>query len=321
MNRTAMQLIVAAIEDKLFDQVARIGVLEGIAGVQPRIWSSGSLPNFKTAQAVLGLSPMDPWITGKGSNLYVAMKRTANGLLRDTDAAEEVLQNIFAGMTLRKNPGGELYAVGQYIASKFKAGVDAGDAAPALDFAAKLLVNHTKLIARGATRSMLTEDRHFGQNTVQDGISIGDADMVQQVPSTTMLTGDTDDMIDQLMGSQGGNQIMGWLMKLWESKLQPAKFRLVKFRIDNFEDDYSTLAKMLGAVERQEVKTTGARIGLAMREAQQVAIEAVRNNQMPPNVVDLLQSARLQGEMGYHGLTASRRSATNTMLRILSRLK
>ena len=59
--------IAADVMAKSLDDLARIIVLEGIAGVPYGTWSRGSMPNFRKAAETLGLPLNSGWVKSDGS--------------------------------------------------------------------------------------------------------------------------------------------------------------------------------------------------------------------------------------------------------------
>lgn len=95
-----------------FEVLARVSVLEGVAGVKPGTWSRR--PDGLRL-AVAALSPSARW-AGDDRDVLVAALRDAVSVLSREDG-EDVVQDVLGGVSLNQSYG-ELYAVGVAIAKR-----------------------------------------------------------------------------------------------------------------------------------------------------------------------------------------------------------
>jgi hypothetical protein len=80
------------------DLLARISVLEGIAGVKPGTWMRNVVPEKEIVE-VFGPGVRETWLSPRDSGLVVAVRRSLEPLLRNTTTtADDILQPAIVGL-------------------------------------------------------------------------------------------------------------------------------------------------------------------------------------------------------------------------------
>src|SRR5690606_21676665 len=80
------------------DLLARVSVLEGIAGVKPGIWMRNIVPEREIVE-VFGPKVKETWLSPRDSGLVTAVRRSLEPLLRNTTTtANDILQPAIVGL-------------------------------------------------------------------------------------------------------------------------------------------------------------------------------------------------------------------------------
>ena len=80
------------------DLLARVSVLEGIAGVKPGTWMRNIVPEKKIVE-VFGPGVRETWLSARDSGLLVAVRRSIEPLLKNTSvSADDILQPAIVGL-------------------------------------------------------------------------------------------------------------------------------------------------------------------------------------------------------------------------------
>ncbi|TPV94731.1 MAG: hypothetical protein B7733_13690 [Myxococcales bacterium FL481] len=80
------------------DLLARVSVLEGIAGVKPGTWMKDTIPKREIVE-VFGDGVKETWLSARDSGLVTAVRRSLEPLLRNTTTtADDILQPAIIGL-------------------------------------------------------------------------------------------------------------------------------------------------------------------------------------------------------------------------------
>ena len=122
-----------------YDQMLRLQVLEGAAGVPVGSWFGKGRLGFKSAQDALASTQIQPeWFDLNESNMYSILKRSSKALLHSYGATAEpydLLNNALMGITIDASSMDEgagqtlrpPYEAGKYLSAKIKQGVETPD--------------------------------------------------------------------------------------------------------------------------------------------------------------------------------------------------
>jgi hypothetical protein len=80
------------------DLLARVSVLEGIAGVKPGTWMRDKVPEKEIVE-VFGDGVQETWLSRRDSGLVTAVRRSLEPLLKNTMVtADDILQGALIGL-------------------------------------------------------------------------------------------------------------------------------------------------------------------------------------------------------------------------------
>jgi hypothetical protein len=193
MNRLAHLItrIADAHMNMMMDQLMRVGLLEGIAGVQVGAWK-------KLHPPARGLQKAEDFFTQKGNTLdprwfdlhdqgmFKAVYFQALQITKNKEEAENIAQDIVSGFSRSEDTeGGQLYDLG-----KKKLRDD-----PSFDHAKGMMKNHAR------HRAIPAITRNRSESLTMD---TEDGDAVRDIPNTTNPDTITDNLISFLSDPKGG---------------------------------------------------------------------------------------------------------------------
>jgi hypothetical protein len=279
----AVTRMASSLTDRLFDQTVRAIILEGAAGKPYGAWSR-SRANLQGAAAHFNFAGNNPWLV-QDAGVYKAMIRAAMQVAKRMEVAEDIVQRVISGETLSSVRGGELYAVGKQIAGELETDPDA-----ALQTAKSFIVRHTTQKALNILRGEKREQARYGP-TVQEG-EVSDEGIAQQVPSTTMWSGDAGDAFMALLSGPHGSAARTWLTGVWKTKLSDSEASIMQAWLAHPGMNNRQLAQEIGL-------TDGSYIGKTVKKA--IAVAADEMKRRPPSFIQGLELATELEALGYGG--------------------
>ena len=286
MPRLAAQAVsrmASSLTDRLFDQTVRAIILEGAAGKPYGAWSR-SRANLGAAKVHFNFESNNPWLAAD-AQVYKAMFRAAMQIAKRQELAEDIVQRVISGESMPAVRGGELYAVGKQIAGELES-----DPAGALQTAKNFLVRHVTQKGLNILRGEQREQKRLGP-TVQEG-DVSDEGVAQQVPSTTMWSGDASDAFLSLLSGPQGNAVRSWLLGVWQQRLSDSEVSIMQAWLAHPGMTNRQLAQEIGL-------TDGSYIGKTIKKAISEAADEMKRR--PPSFLRGLDLATELEGLGYGG--------------------
>jgi hypothetical protein len=228
--------------------------------------------------------------------MYTLLLSTAKLMLGRSgigDTAEDLVQKILSGETLRSVPGGELYAIGGQIKHELEAD---NFGTKAMAHARSLLVTHLKQRAINEIRGTGREKKRYGPSVGEGGTTEQGA--VVNSPATNLWTGTAfDSAFEKFLSGPKADQARQWLRETWSNLLRPSEFKVMQVRLDNPDLNIGQVAKVLGV--------DGSFVGRTLTRARQVARDELREN--PPSFFRDLLFEEVQSSMGTEGYRMARK--------------
>lgn len=194
MNRLAF-LITRVADGYLFramDQLLRVALLEGIAGVQVGHWKRINPPTRGLREAekffISNGQTLDPrWFDSHDQGLYKGIYLTAVQVLHSRPQAEDIAQDIVSGLSRSEDvEGGQLYDVGKKL---HRTGNNS------LEYAKGMLRQHAK------HRALSIATRRREESLTMD---TEDGDVVRDIPAEWPAATTIDGLIEHLSGDRSG---------------------------------------------------------------------------------------------------------------------
>lgn len=285
MNRFAhlISRIADAHMNMMMDQLMRVGLLEGIAGVPVGAWK-------KLHPPARGLLKAEEFFTHKGETLdprwfdlhdqgmFKAVYYQALQITKNKEEAENISQDIVSGLSRSEDTeGGQLYDLG-----KKKLRDD-----PSFEHAKGMMKNHAR------HRAIPAVTRNRSESLTMD---TEDGEQVRDVPTNIDMSGHTDEIIAYLSTPAGGNLYQAIYDGL-AKKFPGAKGKLAIFAeiVKNPAISDVDIARALGHGENDEVpwinRGAATYVSKVRRELKDTIGEVIRS--MP----GLLRDVELQQEL------------------------
>jgi hypothetical protein len=293
----------------LMDMMARLALMEGIAGVPVGKWKN-------IQPLALGLEVAEEhftsegqyldseWFSTRSARLYKAIYFAALRILKDRDGAEELVQEILGGMSRAKTvEGGQLYDLGKRVLRQ----------KPDFDYAIALMTKHTKQRAisrlRGQKEDSLTMDTEDGGQQVRDVPTAVDTDSVQ------------DQIFEFLASAEGANvwNLLRQKLKIKWSRA-PNKLTILDAIIENPNRKDTDIARNFGPKVPDNSPGSWIQGGAATyvskirREVKAEILDLIKTT---PAILRRIEMDQELAQLGYGGSPMRWARYAKTLLRVI----
>lgn len=303
MNRLAHLItrVANAHRNMQMDQLVRVAILEGIAGVPVGGWKRLEPPARGLLAAERALPNLESlWFESHDMGLYKVIFLTVLSVVQNRDSAEELTQDIVGGLSRSENTkGGQLYNVGEKIR----------DDDPSVSHAKGLLRRHASQRAVSLFRKVRKDPESL---TVNDPNK--DGPQVRDVPTNIDADAAADNALILLAENPAVfKYVHDTLARMWANA--PSKVAILDKVIENPNMSAVGIARALGHGENDEESWiqlgAAAYVSRIVREIRTIVPSIILRNPTFRKKIDLDQEL---APLGYGNSARWARQAKNLAL-------